>query len=540
MNKLIECVPNFSEGRDKKVIEAIADAIRNTSGVKLLDVDPGYSTNRTVYTFVGDPSSVVEGAINAAKVAKELIDMTKHTGEHPRMGAMDVCPFIPVRNVTMQECVDCSLEFGRRMGEELGLPIYLYEEASNQDYRKSLPDIRKGEYEGFAQKIYQPEWKPDFGPATFNPTWGATVTGARKFLIAYNVNIIGTNNQAHRIALNLRELGRGGEDAGKLKDVKAIGWWVNEYNMAQVSMNLTDYHKTAPHQAYESCKEEASNLNVAVAGSELVGLIPLEALLMAADYYIQKENLFIIDENQKIRLAIERMGLNSISNFDPNKRIIEYLIKEEPNEPLASMTVRGFIEEVGARTAAPGGGSVSAAIASMGVALANMVAKLTYGVRKFEHLDGKMREIIPNLDSTFRELITKIDEDTNAFNDYIAAIRLPQNTDEEKQIRENEMQNGLKKAINTPLSVMRLANSIWYEFEEAAKVTNYASKSDLEVGVKALETGIWGAYRNVMINMKDITDQEYINTVTHEAKTIYENAVQKTKEILEILDNRVD
>jgi glutamate formiminotransferase/formiminotetrahydrofolate cyclodeaminase len=261
---------------------------------------------------------------------------------------------------------------------------------------------------------------------------------------------------------------------------------------------------------------------------------------MAADYYIQKENLFIIDENQKIRLAIERMGLNSISNFDPNKRIIEYLIKEEPNEPLASMTLRGFIEEVGARTAAPGGGSVSAAIASMGVALANMVAKLTYGVRKFEHLDGKMREIIPNFDSTFRELIAKIDEDTNAFNDYIAAIRLPQNTDEEKHIRENEMQNGLKKAINTPLSVMRLSSSIWYEFEEAAKVTNYASKSDLEVGVKALETGIWGAYRNVMINMKDITDQEYINSVTQEAKTIYENAVQKTKTILEILDNRVD
>lgn len=540
MKKLVECVPNFSEGRDKQIIEAIAEAIRNTEGVKLLDVDPGYSTNRTVYTFVGDPKSVVNGAINASKVAKELIDMSKHTGEHPRMGALDVCPFIPVRDVTMQECIDCSLEYAKRMQDELNLPTYLYEEASNRDYRKSLPDIRKGEYEALEKKMAEERWKPDFGPSEFNPKWGATVSGARKFLIAYNVNILGTNNQAHRIALNLRQIGRGQGDEGKLKEVKAMGWWVDEYNMAQVTMNLTDYHQTAPHQAYESCREEAEKLNVAVSGSELVGLIPLEAMLKAADYYINKENLFILDERQKIRLAIERMGLNSISHFDPNKRIIEYLIKEEPNEPLASLSVRGFIEEVGNRSAAPGGGSVSASICAMGVALAAMVTKLTYGVRKFEHLDTQMRKIIPPLDSVFRGLIPKIDEDTNAFNDYVAAMRMPKNTDEEKIEREKAMQEGLKKAINTPLSVIRLASSVWNEFEEAAQTTNFASKSDLEVGVKALETGIWGAYRNVMINMSGITDQEYVKSVTEEAEKMYYLAVEKTKYILEILDKRVE
>lgn len=540
MKKIIECVPNFSEGKDKSIINAIADAIRNTSGVKLLDVDAGYSTNRTVYTFVGDEKSIVEGVLAAARVAYKLIDMSNQKGEHPRIGALDVCPFIPVKNVTMEECVECSKEFGKRLAEELNVPVYLYEEASNLDYRKSLPDIRKGEYEGLQNKILLPEWKPDYGPANFVSSWGATVTGARKFLIAYNVNLLGTNNQAHRIALNLRELGRGDTEPGKLKEVKAIGWWVDEYNLSQVSMNLTDFNQTPIHIAFETCKDEAQRLNIATAGSELVGLIPLEAILNAADYYIQKENLFIIEEQQKIRLVIERLGLNSISNFDPNKRIIEYLIKVDPNEPLASMTLRAFIEEVGARTAAPGGGSVSAAIASMGIALANMVAKLTFGVRKYEHLDSKMREIIPNLDKTFRELIPKIDEDTNSFNDYIDAVRLPQTNDEEKKIREIAMQNGLKNAVLSPLSVMKIANCVWYEFEEAAKVTNIASKSDLEVGVKALETGIWGAYRNVMINLNDITDNEFKSKVQAEAEEIYYNSVDKTRKVLHTLNNRID
>lgn len=535
MKQIIECVPNFSEGRNKETIEAIASAIRNTAGVTLLDVDPGYSTNRTVYTFVGDKKAVVEGALNAAKVARGLIDMRTQTGEHPRMGALDVCPFIPVSGATQADCIECSLEFGRRAAEEIGIPIYLYEQSAKEDYRRSLSDIRKGEYEAFAEKITKPEWKPDFGEAKFIPEWGATVTGARNYLIAYNVNVLGTNNQAHRIALNLREAGRGEGDSGMLKETKAIGWYVDEYKMAQVSMNLTDYEVTPPHIAFESCAAEARKLNVGVAGSELVGLIPLKALLMAADYYIEKEKLFIIDEAQKIRLVVERLGLNSISNFDPKKRIIEYLIAEERNEPLASMTVRGFIEEVAARTAAPGGGSVAAAIASMGMGLASMVAWLTYGVRKFEHLDSEMRKIIPNLQETTLALIPKIDEDTNAFNDYIDAVRLPKETPEQQAARDTALQSGLKKAVLTPLSVMKIASQAWNEVESAAKHGNIASKSDVMVGARAIELGIWGAYQNVLINLEQVTDENFKQETTKEATEIANQAKARMESILEMI-----
>ena len=365
MKKIVECVPNFSEGRNEDTINAIAEAIKATAGVSLLDVDPGKSTNRTVYTFVGTPKAVVEAALAAARVAKELIDMSKQTGEHPRMGAMDVCPFVPVAGVTMRECVECAKEFGRRAAEELGVPMYLYEEAADKEYRKKLPDIRKGEYEALEAKLKLAEWKPDFGPAEFIPEWGATATGARFFLIAYNVNILGTHNQAHRIALNLREAGRGKGLPGRLKQCKAMGWWVDEYNMAQLTCNLTNYLVTPPHILFEEVKKDAKELNVATAGSELVGLIPLEAMLMAAEFYIERENLFILEENQKIKLVADRLGLNSVSSFDPNKRIIEYIIKEKPNEPLAGSTVRQFIEKIAARTSAPGGGSSAAAIAGI-------------------------------------------------------------------------------------------------------------------------------------------------------------------------------
>ena len=340
MQKIIECVPNFSEGRDIGVIDAIAAAIRSTPGCTLLDVDPGKSTNRTVFTFVGSPEAVVEGALNAARVARERIDMRTHTGEHPRMGALDVCPFVPVANVSMAECVAVSRDFAKRAAEELRVPFFLYEAAAEQDYRRTLPQIREGEYEGLAEKLKQPAWKPDFGPDRFVPEWGATVTGARSFLIAYNVNLLGTPNQAHRIALNLREAGRGPEAPGRLKAVKGMGWFVDDYNLAQVTVNLTDYRVTPPHVFFEAVKEEAAKLKVAVTGSEVVGLLPLEAMLMAADYYIEKENLFIIDEGQKIRLVIERLGLNSVSTFVPEKRIIEYMLEEENSEPLASSVPR--------------------------------------------------------------------------------------------------------------------------------------------------------------------------------------------------------
>jgi glutamate formiminotransferase/formiminotetrahydrofolate cyclodeaminase len=538
MRKLVECVPNFSDGVNADVIEAIAESIRNTPGCTLLDVDPGKSTNRTVYTFVGSPEAVVEGALNSAKTARKLIDMRKHKGEHPRMGAMDVCPFVPVANVTMDECVACAKEFARRAADEIGIPMYLYEEAQTQAYRKSLPAIREGEYEGLAKKIVKPEWKPDFGPAQFVPEWGATVTGARFFLVAYNVNILGTSNQAHRIALDLREGGRGPEEPGKFKEVKAMGWFVDEYNTAQVTANLTNYKVTAPHTFYEAVKDLAAELKVGVAGSELVGLVPLEAMLMAADYYMEKENLFIIDEEQKIKLVIERMGLNSISKFDPKKRIIEYLIEEAKSEPLANLTLRGFIEEIAARTSAPGGGSASAAIAAIGAGLGCMVAQLTYGVRKFENVEGEMRKIIPVLNAATMNLIPMVDADTNAFNDYMDALRMPKNTDEEKAARIDAMQAGLKKAIEVPFKTMTLGDSAWDMMIEVAKFGNIASKSDVEVGARSLEVGIWGAYKNVLINMPGIKDEAFKKAKLAEAETVVNRAKAKCEEVLAILDGR--
>jgi glutamate formiminotransferase/formiminotetrahydrofolate cyclodeaminase len=538
MQKLVECVPNFSEGRNTEVIEAIADAIRHTAGCTLLDVDPGKSTNRTVYTFVGSPEAVVEGALAAAKVARKLIDMRTHHGEHPRMGALDVCPFIPVANVTMAECVECAREFGRRAAEEIGIPLYLYEEASNVDYRKKLPQIREGEYEGLAEKIVKPEWKPDFGPAEFIPEWGATATGARFFLIAYNVNLLGTKEQAHRIALNIREAGRGPGEPGTLKETKAIGWFVDEYNMAQISINLTNYLVTPPHIAFEECVKEAQALKTAVTGSELVGLIPLEAMLMAADYYIEREGLFIIDETQKIRLVVERLGLNSVSRFEPKKRIIEYMIEEKQDTPLADMSLRGFIQAIAARTSAPGGGSASAAIAAIGAGLGTMVAQLTFGVRKFEHVEPQMRQIIPPLYFATQKLIPMIDADTNAFNDYMEALRMPKATPEQAAARNEAMQAGLKKAIEVPLTTMRTGDCCWLSMIKLAEFGNIASKSDIEVGARALETGIWGAYKNVLINMPTISDEEFKAKTLAEAEEIVERARLSAAKVLEVLEAR--
>ncbi len=540
MRKLVECVPNFSEGRDPAIIEAIADSIRKTPGCTLLDVDPGKSTNRTVYTFVGSPETVVNGAINSARTAKGLIDMSKQKGEHPRVGAMDVCPFVPVAGVTMEDCAQLAHEFGRRAGEELGIPIYLYEEAQTREYRKTLRQIRAGEYEAIPDRITLPEWKPDFGPAEFIPSWGATCSGARVFLIAYNVNILGTKEQAHRIALNIREQGRSANEPGRLKAVKAIGWFVDEYNMAQVSINLDNFKITPPHVAFEECAKDARELNLAVAGSELVGLIPLEAMLIAADYYIEKENLFIIDERQKIRLAVERLGLNSVSRFDPDKRIIEYMIREDGREPLAGMSVRGFVELLGSRTPAPGGGSTAALIASMGAALGAMVGWMTYGKRKFEAKESIMRRIIPPLDEAMRDLIPMIDADTNAFNDYMTALGLPKDTDEQKAERETAMQSGLLKAIEVPLSTMRIADRCWDAMEEMAGHGNLASKSDLEVGAKALETGIWGAYKNVLINLDGFKSEDLKLTIRGEAEGILARAKERCITVLSILEDRKD
>lgn len=538
MKKLVECVPNFSEGRNQETIDAIGEAISRTPGCILLDVDAGQSTNRTVYTFVGDPVSVVAGALAAARVAAERIDMRSHQGEHPRFGAMDVCPFVPVSGVSMEECVEISKEFARRAAEELGVPFYLYEAAAEHDYRRRLPDLRQGEYEGLAERLQDPKWRPDFGPAEFVPRWGITATGARNFLIAYNVNILGTPNQAHRIALNLREAGRGEDQPGRLPAVKGMGWFVKEYNMAQVTVNLLDYRVTPIHVLFEEVKKEAEALKVGVAGSEIVGLVPLEALLMAAEYYIEKEQLFVYEEDQKIRLAVDRLGLGAVAHFRPEEKIVEYRVAEPPEEPLAGMSVRAFIEEIGSRSSAPGGGSASAAIGAIGVALGAMVAKLTHGVRKFEAEQPHLEKVIPQLHELTRRLIPMIDADTSAFNLFMEGLRMPKGTEEERVARQARMQAGLKEAIQVPLATMRLGDSGWDGLLTVARHGNPASASDIQVGARALETGIWGAYQNVLINMRDLEDDAYKREVLAEADLLLARAKKKCAEILRLIADR--
>jgi len=538
MKKLVECVPNFSEGRDRAVIDAIADAIRSAPGCTLLDVDPGRSTNRTVYTFVGPPDAVVEGALAGARAAHARIDMRAHQGEHARMGALDVCPFVPVSGVTLEDCVALSRAFGRRAAEDLGIPVYLYEAAASQPHRRTLSQIRAGEYEGLAEKIARPDWQPDFGPARFLPAWGATVTGARHFLIAYNVNLLATKEQAHRIALELREQGRGPQQPGRLRAVKAVGWWVEEYGMAQVSMNLDDFKVTPPHVAFEEVVKEARALKLAVAGSEIVGLVPLQALLTAADHYIAAEGLLIVDEKQKIRLAADRLGLGAVSPFVPEKRVIEYMVAGDAETPLASSSVRSFVRAVGARTSAPGGGSASALIAALGAALGTMVGWMTYGKRKFEDKDAVMRGLIPPLHGAMEALIPLIDADTQAFAAYMEARSLPQDTEERAAQRRQAMEAGLQQAVEVPLAVLRLADGSWDAMVEMARHGNVASRSDLEVGAKALEAGIWGAYRNVLINLPEISDEAFRNRAVAEAETIAQRARPRLEEVLTILAGR--
>jgi glutamate formiminotransferase/formiminotetrahydrofolate cyclodeaminase len=538
MGKLVECVPNFSEGRDRGVVEAIAAAIRASPGCTLLDVDPGASTNRTVYTFVGAPEAVVAGALAAAHAARSRIDMRRQSGEHPRVGALDVCPFVPVSGVTMAECVALAEAFGERLGRELEVPVFLYGQAARAEHRRTLQQIRAGEYEGLAGRITKPEWKPDYGPAAFVPEWGATCAGARDFLIAYNVNLLGTKEQAHRIALDIREAGRGPGQPGLLKAVRAIGWQVEEYGLAQVSINLEDFRTTPPHAAFEACAERARALKLAVAGSELVGLIPREALLMAAEHYVAKEGLLILDEAQRVRLAVDRLGLSSLAPFVPEKRVIEYMIPAAEDEPLASLSVRRFVEVLGSRTPAPGGGSAAALIAAVGAALGAMVGWMTYGKRKFEEQDAAMRRLIPPLHEAMMALVPQIDRDTRAFDAYLAAFGLPKQTAQEQAARRTALQDALEAAVQVPLEVMRTADCCWAAMVEMARHGNLASRSDLEVGAKALEAGIWGAWRNVETNLPGIDDEAMRTATAAEALALVQRAAQERERVLQTLASR--
>ncbi|XP_042904602.1 formimidoyltransferase-cyclodeaminase [Parasteatoda tepidariorum] len=537
-SKIVECVPNFSEGRNKEIIDAISEAIRSTSGVSLLDVDPGPSTNRTVYTFVGSPDAVIEGALNAARIANKLIDMTKHKGEHPRLGALDVCPFIPVQGVEMEECIFCARKFSEKLAAELKVPVYLYGFASDQEHRKTVPQIRTGEYEGILEKISKPEWKPDYGPATFVPSWGATMAGARKFLIAYNVNVLCTKEQAHRIALDIREQGRSKDEPGKLKRCQAIGWWLDEANIAQVSINLTDHDVTPVHIAYEEVCKGAKDLKLAVTGSQIVGVVPLKAMLQAAEFYIHKENLFVLEEDQKLHLAINRLGLNSLGPFNPKERIIEYMLPENDSNSLVNKTVEDFIKTVAARTPAPGGGSVAGAVAAMGAALSCMVGQMTYGKRQWERHDSQMRRIIPVMYEAMRELVSIIDADTSAFNDYMAALKLPKETPEDIVMRETALEAGLKKAISVPMYLAKTVCKLWDALKELAIIGNIGTKSDLQVGIRCLETGVLGAYYNVTINAEGIKDEKYKNGILNEIEQYRSLAEKGSLEALQILQER--
>ncbi len=543
---IVECVPNFSEGRDRAVIDAIADAIRSAAGVTLLDVDPGESTNRTVVTFVGEPEAVLEGAFRGAAAAYRLIDMTRHRGEHPRLGAVDVVPFVPVADVSMAECVELARRFGQRVGEELGVPVYLYEAAQPREYRRALRDIRAGEYEGLAERIAQPDWAPDFGPAAFVPRSGATVAGARFFLVAYNVNILGTSNQAHRIALDIREQGRTiaaadgsvRTEPGRFQAVKAIGWELKEYGLAQVSMNLDNYRITGLHEVYEAIREDAGALGVGVAGSEIVGLVPREAILGAAEFYIRRENLFVLDERQKVLLVVDRLGLSSLHPFKPEEKIIDYMIERESDGPLIRKTVREFVEEVGSRSPAPGGGSVAALLGSLGAALGAMVGWLTYGRRKYEHLDAVMRENIPPLAELQEKLLRAVDRDTEAFKDYTAARALPKDTPQEQAARQRALQAGLQQATRVPLETMELVDRAWAPLLEIARSGQYASRSDAEVGAMALYAGLYGAWRNVLINLPGIEDEGFRRELEARAGALVQNGRARLSEIQRVVEER--
>lgn len=535
-SKIVECVPNFSEGRDKGVIEAIAQAISGVSGVKILDVDPGADTNRTVYTFAGPPAETAEAALAAARTARELIDMRSHSGAHPRMGALDVCPFVPVSGITMEECADLARSLGRRMAEELGIPVYLYEAAASRPERRSLADIRSGEYEALPEKLRKPEWAPDFGPAVFDPRWGASVVGAREFLIAYNVNLNTRDRKlAHEIALNIREGGRAakGPDGASLRDpqgnliktpgrlnhVRAIGWYIDSYRRAQVSINLTDYHATPLHVVYETVREEAEKLGLLVTGSEVVGLLPLEPLAEAGRYYLRKAGKSGgAPEADLLETAVHSLGLDSVAPFEAGKKVVEYAVRVPA--PLVSRTVASFADEVSADTPAPGGGSVSALAGSLGAALAAMVANLTVGKKGYEGSWKDLDALALRAQEVKARLMAAVDEDTNAFNDVLAAQKLPKGTEEEKRARSAAIQAGYRSATLVPLATAKACLEAARVSETAAELGNRASVTDAGVGALLAAAGAEGAVLNVLINLGSIEDAGWVETVRSEAESL--------------------
>lgn len=559
MKQLIECVPNFSEGRDEKIIRQITDAIQSVDGIKLLNVDPGKATNRTVVTFVGEPFQVVEAAFRGAKMATQVIDMTKHKGEHPRFGAIDVCPLVPIANISMEETVEYARMLAQRMGEELGISIYCYEFAAFDENRRSLANCRAGEYEGLKVKLLIPEWKPDFGPVEFNERSGASAVGARNFLIAYNVNLNTTSvRRANSIAFDVREAGRikregdpvtgkivydeKGEPVripGSLSKVRAIGWFIKEYGITQISMNLTDITVTSIHQAFAEVEERARERGIRVTGSELIGLIPLQAMLDAGRYFLRKQKRSTgIPDKEIIKIAIKSMGLDELAPFDPAKRIIEYLIDEEQDK-LTNLSVEAFSNETLSESPAPGGGSVAAYVGALGAALASMVANLSAIKRGWDDRWEEFSEWAERGKLYHDALLKYVADDSAAFNAIMDAYAMPKVSDQEKMIRTDAIQAATKHAIQVPFEVMQAAFRSMDVIHTMIMIGNPNSLSDAGVGALCAHTAVYGAYLNVKINAKGLNDKEFADEILEKAANLLEQAQEREKEILALVNARI-
>ncbi|MSQ46426.1 MAG: glutamate formimidoyltransferase [Ignavibacteria bacterium] len=539
--RIIECVPNISEGRDKSIINSVAESVRNVNGVKLLDVDSGEATNRTVFTFVGEAYLVCEAAFRLIETATKLIDMKNQKGEHSRIGATDVCPLIPISGISIEECIQLSKKLAERVGNELGIPIYLYEHAATSPQRKNLADIRKGEYEGLSEKIKLPEWKPDYGPIIFNSKSGATVIGVRDFLIAYNVNLNTTDQKlANEIAFRIREQGRAKRDSdgnilrsvngesikipGTLKNVKAVGWFIKEYNQAQISINLTNFKITPPHVAFEECVKEANSLGLRVTGSEIIGLIPKEAMLIAGRYFLEKQGKSPgLPEKNLIEIAIQSLGLSDISLFEPNKKIIENVLEENVNS-LNNLTVRQFVDELSTDSPAPGGGSAAALSGSIAAGLVAMVANLTVGKKGYESVFDEMKNISISAQKLKDELLLLVDEDTNAFNKLMEAVRLPKKSEEEINKRNKLIEETTLYASEVPLRTMEKSFEVLSLAKIVSEKGNKNSNSDAGVAILLSRSAIKGGAMNVEINLKELQESEQKKSIQNKM----ENILQKT------------
>ncbi len=551
--KLVECVPNFSEGKDQAILGQIANVIKEVDGVSLLDVDPGADTNRTVFTFVGEPEPTVEAAFQTIKKASELIDMRNHSGSHPRMGATDVCPFVPVSNMTMDECVELAKKLGKRVGEELNIPIYLYEYAASRPAWKNLANVRKGEYEALPQKMEDPEWKPDFGPQKFNAKAGATAISAREFLIAYNINLnTRDRKKAKDIALTIREKGRWLRDdnrkivrdengkklrqEGLFQNCKAIGWYIDEYNRAQISMNLTNYKVTPPHLVLDKVRELAHKNGIEVTGSELVGLIPKAAILEAGKYYLNKlDESAGIPERMIVETAIQSMGLADLGPFDPDKSVIEYAIAKKDN--LVNMKINDFCDELSTDSPAPGGGSIAALCSAISGSLSAMVSNLTFGKKGYEKVWEETKMIAEEGQNVKERSLIAIDKDTDAFYKMMDAIRLPKKKEKDKKIRNAAIQDATKNAIMVPLETLEIALEAVQTAEKISRIGNENALSDAGVAAITANAAAKSAFLNVKINMAGIEDENWKNEKLVQAEELLQKiddlALQTEKKVKE-------